>query len=236
MARNTKFRGHKLRITPNRKCIKKKKKTEKKAKKQNKKNGLLLFLKWTVIIYPQILLQSGTFLFFIWICISPEYTCFLTAIVVVVLNLLLPPAPPLSLLHPPWEQIKAVPYQTDQWTSRERLAILALCNKLSSTIGGCERLVQTPVPLHYVRHTSRFLTIWCFLLPLVIGETPSFLILYLFIYLFSGLKFNDFRWKPKIRIIVYYRLKTLRRNWYISCVEYTFPPYLFVYLFIYFLG
>lgn len=67
-------------------------------------------------------------------------------------------------------QIKAVPYRNEDWSSRERLAILAMCNKLGATIGGCERLVQTPVPLHYVRHTSRFLTIWCLLLPLVIGE------------------------------------------------------------------
>ncbi|CAN0581594.1 unnamed protein product, partial [Ectocarpus sp. 12 AP-2014] len=67
-------------------------------------------------------------------------------------------------------QIKSVPYRCEDWSSRERLAILSMCNKLGSTIGGCERLVQTPVPLHYVRHTSRFLTIWCFLLPLVIGE------------------------------------------------------------------
>lgn len=66
-----------------------------------------------------------------------------------------------------------MPYSED-WSSRERLAILAMCNKLSATIGGCERLVQTPVPLHYVRHTSRFLTIWCFLLPLVIGERLCF--------------------------------------------------------------
>lgn len=73
-------------------------------------------------------------------------------------------------------QIKSVPYTTDQWTSRERLAILAMCNKLGATIGGCERLVQTPVPLHYVRHTSRFLTIWCFLLPLVIGEALVFVL------------------------------------------------------------
>eukprot|EP00913_Durusdinium_trenchii_P017478 g16424.t1 len=31
--------------------------------------------------------------------------------------------------------------------------------KLSATIGACERLVQTPVPLSYVRHTSRFLSL-----------------------------------------------------------------------------
>eukprot|EP00904_Undaria_pinnatifida_P008434 jgi/Undpi1/4720/HiC_scaffold_18.g08073.m1 len=77
---------------------------------------------------------------------------------------------PLKVINKISREIKAVPYSED-WSSRERLAILAMCNKLSATIGGCERLVQTPVPLHYVRHTSRFLTIWCFLLPLVIvGE------------------------------------------------------------------
>eukprot|EP00903_Cladosiphon_okamuranus_P011340 g10689.t1 len=78
---------------------------------------------------------------------------------------------PLMIVNKISREIKAVPYRCEDWSSRERLAILAMCNKLSATIGGCERLVQTPVPLHYVRHTSRFLTIWCVLLPLVIvGE------------------------------------------------------------------
>eukprot|EP00752_Nemacystus_decipiens_P003572 g3294.t1 len=78
---------------------------------------------------------------------------------------------PLAVVNKISREIKAIPYRCEDWSSRERLAILAMCNKLSSTIGGCERLVQTPVPLHYVRHTSRFLTIWCLLLPLVIvGE------------------------------------------------------------------
>ena len=77
-------------------------------------------------------------------------------------------------------QVKAVRYSQD-WSSRERLAILSMCNKLGAAIGGCERLVQTPVPLHYVRHTSRFLTIWCFLLPLVIGEkSPEIRVIDLF--------------------------------------------------------
>ncbi|CAB1101753.1 unnamed protein product [Ectocarpus sp. CCAP 1310/34] len=78
---------------------------------------------------------------------------------------------PLKVVNMISREIKSVPYRCEDWSSRERLAILSMCNKLGSTIGGCERLVQTPVPLHYVRHTSRFLTIWCFLLPLVIvGE------------------------------------------------------------------
>ncbi|CAM9919983.1 unnamed protein product [Ascophyllum nodosum] len=78
---------------------------------------------------------------------------------------------PLKVVNMIASEIKAVPYDSDDWSSRERLAILSMCNKLGGTIGGCEKLVQTPVPLHYVRHTSRFLTIWCLLLPLVIvGE------------------------------------------------------------------
>lgn len=32
--------------------------------------------------------------------------------------------------------------------------------------GACERVVQTPVPLNYARHTSRFLTFWCLSIPL----------------------------------------------------------------------
>ena len=31
--------------------------------------------------------------------------------------------------------------------------------------------MQTPVPLNYARHTSRFLTIWCLMLPIaLVGE------------------------------------------------------------------
>lgn len=53
------------------------------------------------------------------------------------------------------------------FTSRERLAMLALLNDFSSCVGACERIVQTPVPLSYARHTSRFLTLWLWTLPWV---------------------------------------------------------------------
>merc|ERR1712167_111244 len=42
---------------------------------------------------------------------------------------------------------------------------------LRSTIARAERIVQTPVPLHYARHTSRFLSVWCFTLPLCLAPT-----------------------------------------------------------------
>lgn len=74
---------------------------------------------------------------------------------------------PLLIVNTLSKEIMKVSYGIN-WTSRERLSMLDKVNKLSSCIGSCERLVQTPVPLHYVRHTSRFLTIWCFMLPLVL--------------------------------------------------------------------
>lgn len=47
-------------------------------------------------------------------------------------------------------------------------------NKLSSLIdilGACERILLTPVPLSYSRHTSRFLTLYIFSLPFVMAPT-----------------------------------------------------------------
>lgn len=51
------------------------------------------------------------------------------------------------------------------WTNRERCMMLGIVETLSQSIGECERIVQTPVPLTYVRHTSRFLSIFMFTLP-----------------------------------------------------------------------
>lgn len=41
-------------------------------------------------------------------------------------------------------------------------------NQLSEALSGCEKIVDTPVPLSYSRHASRFLTLWCGFLPLAI--------------------------------------------------------------------
>lgn len=35
----------------------------------------------------------------------------------------------------------------------------------TDTCGACERLLRTPLPLGYTRHTSRFLVLWLTLLP-----------------------------------------------------------------------
>jgi predicted membrane chloride channel (bestrophin family) len=63
------------------------------------------------------------------------------------------------------------------FSNRERLAMLVLVEKMSKCIGACERLVQTPVPLNYARHTSRFLTFWCLTLPLaLVGDIGAAII------------------------------------------------------------
>eukprot|EP00884_Botryococcus_braunii_P010537 jgi/Botrbrau1/19485/Bobra.0749s0001.1 len=36
---------------------------------------------------------------------------------------------------------------------------------MADSIGACERILRTPIPLSYTRHTSRFLVIFLFLLP-----------------------------------------------------------------------
>merc|ERR1719327_41768 len=61
------------------------------------------------------------------------------------------------------------------FTNRERVAMLDLVAKLSTSIGACERLVQTPVPLSYARHTSRFLSLWCLTLPFVLVPKSGFI-------------------------------------------------------------
>lgn len=45
-------------------------------------------------------------------------------------------------------------------------AINANLSIFEDTLGGCERLLSSPVPLFYSRHTARFLATWLLLLPL----------------------------------------------------------------------
>jgi predicted membrane chloride channel (bestrophin family) len=61
-------------------------------------------------------------------------------------------------------QVVSIPY-SDNFTSRERLALLSQVDKLTNAIGQCERIQQTAVPLNYARHSLRSLTLWLFTLP-----------------------------------------------------------------------
>jgi len=62
------------------------------------------------------------------------------------------------------KELHSVPDQ-DNWTARERLTLLAKVEKLSMSIGACERIHQTVVPLNYARHALRSLTMWLLSLP-----------------------------------------------------------------------
>ena len=43
--------------------------------------------------------------------------------------------------------------------------------QLEDVVGTCERILKSPIPLSYTRHTSRFLVLWLFLLPFVLWES-----------------------------------------------------------------
>ena len=48
-------------------------------------------------------------------------------------------------------------------------------DKLIDFTGMLNRIIRTPIPLSYSRHTSRFLTLWCTTLPLAIGTSMGLL-------------------------------------------------------------
>ena len=82
---------------------------------------------------------------------------------------------PLFLCRQLGMQMRDLP-ESACFTSRERQKALDIVDKLGSYVGSCERLVQTPVPLNYARHTSRFLTLWCLTLPISLVETMGLLV------------------------------------------------------------
>ena len=64
-------------------------------------------------------------------------------------------------------ELSAVTDTPPAFTNRERMALLGYCDKLSRSIGACERIHQTVVPLNYARHALRSLTVWLWTLPFV---------------------------------------------------------------------
>eukprot|EP00435_Cladocopium_sp_Y103_P038531 s158_g10.t1 len=80
---------------------------------------------------------------------------------------------PLFIVNQLAYAIREVPNGVGQealYTNRERSWLMQNLEKLSATIGACERLVQTPVPLSYVRHTSRFLSLFMLTLPFALVD------------------------------------------------------------------
>jgi len=62
------------------------------------------------------------------------------------------------------KELHSIP-EADNFTARERLALVYKVEKLSNSIGACERIHQTVVPLNYARHALRSLTVWLLSLP-----------------------------------------------------------------------
>ena len=50
----------------------------------------------------------------------------------------------------------------------QRLQMQQNITTFEDILGGCERLLRTPIPVSYTRHTSRFLLIWLTILPLAL--------------------------------------------------------------------
>jgi len=61
------------------------------------------------------------------------------------------------------------------FTNRERLTMIDKIEKLSGSIGACERIHQTAVPLNYARHSLRALSIWLFTLPFCMVQSLELL-------------------------------------------------------------
>lgn len=55
-----------------------------------------------------------------------------------------------------------------KFNNKEQLALIMYVEKLSRSIGACERIHQTAVPLNYARHALRSLTVWLWTLPFVL--------------------------------------------------------------------
>jgi len=66
------------------------------------------------------------------------------------------------------KELVVVEDMAPRFTNRERMALLAFVDKLSRSIGACERIHQTVVPLNYARHALRSLTVWLWTLPFVL--------------------------------------------------------------------
>jgi len=49
--------------------------------------------------------------------------------------------------------------------------------ELVSCLGMCERILTTPIPLPYSRHTSRMLSIFCLTLPFILVKQIGFLVI-----------------------------------------------------------
>ncbi len=63
------------------------------------------------------------------------------------------------------KEVASLSCTTGGWSVRDRLQFISKVEALSKSIGECERIHCTAVPLNYARHSLRSLTLWLFTLP-----------------------------------------------------------------------
>jgi hypothetical protein len=63
------------------------------------------------------------------------------------------------------KEVTSLPCTSGGWTVRDRLQFISKVEELSKSIGECERIHCTAVPLSYARHSLRSLSLWLFTLP-----------------------------------------------------------------------
>ncbi|CAE7831777.1 unnamed protein product [Symbiodinium sp. CCMP2592] len=86
-----------------------------------------------------------------------------------------PPNRPLHIISRLLNVVNSIPDCEGTFTNRERVWLLSMVTALSHTVGRCERLVQTPVPLSYARHTARFVSVWTLTLPFALVSSYRWL-------------------------------------------------------------
>ncbi|KAA8493715.1 UPF0187 protein [Porphyridium purpureum] len=74
-------------------------------------------------------------------------------------------------------QAYATREERDGNTNAERETMERGINDLIDYMGMCERIVKTPVPEAYSRHTSRFLSLWCLTLPFIFVKADDWLVM-----------------------------------------------------------
>jgi predicted membrane chloride channel (bestrophin family) len=67
-------------------------------------------------------------------------------------------------------EISAILVQMDL-NPLHQIEIEKMVTELCSALGVCERILTSPVPTFYSRHTSRFLAFWLFFLPMALYDT-----------------------------------------------------------------
>lgn len=81
-----------------------------------------------------------------------------------------------TMNHPPLEIAYWISEYLQQQANRQTLnpyhlpTLLELLNNLTDNLGGCERILKTPIPLAYAIHLKQLLLLYCLLLPFQLVE------------------------------------------------------------------